>query len=404
MFSFLMFVFCATMIASYANTSRQLQNNDATNKLISLDFRDISVRDILKILADFSGKNIIISDKITGNLTVKLDNITWNQALAVILNMQNLSKQEENNLIIIAPNNGNMLDKAPHTSTITKIHYAKAEEIASLLAKQHGLLAANGTITADPRTNSLLIENTSDKLNAINNFIKNIDVPVKQALIEGRIVTIDDQFTNDLGVQFSTIKNNSNDANNLNMDLPLNTSNPGHFNFTIAKLSDDTVLDMELSALETAGHAKIISNPKLLTANHQTASIESGEEIPYQESTLSGATNVAFKKAVLGLKVTPEILSNNKIILHIQLNQDKVSTINVNGVPAIRTEEIQTQVTVNNQETIVLGGIYEESMQNTKTGTPLLSDIPVLGYLFTRTHKENVRKQLLIFVTTKIVD
>jgi type IV pilus assembly protein PilQ len=377
----------------------------AEEKLISLDFHDINVRELLKILADFSGKNIILSDKINDKITIKLDNVSWTSALDVILQIESLSKQEEDNLIIITQGNGNYTQKPPLYSTSIKINFAKAEDVANLLSKQKGLLAADGSITADARTNSILIQNSSDKITAINNFIKIIDVPVKQALIEGRIVTVDDQFTRDLGIKLGTIKINSNgDANSTNMDLPATLSDPGHFSFTLATLKNDTALDMELSALESQGHAKIVSNPKLLTGNHQTANIESGEEIPYQEKTSSGATDIAFKKAVLGLKVTPEILSNNKIILHLQLNQDKVSSTNVAGVPAIQTEEIQTQITVNNGETIVLGGIYEEIEETEKTKTPFLSDVPLLGALFTSTHKEKTRKELMIFVTSKIVD
>lgn len=378
--------------------------NAQAEKEISLDFRDIATRDLLKLLADFSGKNIIISDKITGKTTVKLEKMPWNEALDAILNLENLTKREENSLIYITPfeNTENGVNKEATKSVVAKLKYAKAEDIANLFTKQHQMFSASGAMIADSRTNSLLIQDNPEKISEINNFIRAIDIPVKQALIEGRIVTIDDNFTKELGLKFSTSGGNS--INGMTMDLPLTVNDPGHFGLAIAKLGDGVVLDMELSALENEGHAKIMSRPELLTRNNESAYIESGEEIPYQETSLSGGTSVTFKKAVLGLKVTPEIISNNKVILHLELNQDKPSTTNVNGVPAIITQQIQTEVTVSNNETIALGGIYEEDTESNIIRTPFLSSIPLVGNLFTSKNNTKTKRELMIFVTPKIVE
>jgi type IV pilus assembly protein PilQ len=228
-------------------------------------------------------------------------------------------------------------------------------------------------------------------------------VPAKQIAIEARIVNIDENYTHELGIEFGTSSGTNNNSNGLSMDLPNNQMNPGQFNFVLAKLNNDMLLDMELSALENEGHGKVISRPKLITLDHEPAYIDSGEDIPYQERTSEGNTNIAFKKAALGLKVTPEIVANNKILLHIQVNQDKVSSLTVQGVPAIDTQEIKTQALVNNKQTVVLGGIYEQTKNTTTVKLPVLGDIPLLGVLFRHKLTENERKELLIFITPQII-
>jgi type IV pilus assembly protein PilQ len=229
-------------------------------------------------------------------------------------------------------------------------------------------------------------------------------VPAKQISIEARIVNIDENYTHELGLEFGTSSGTTNNnSNELSMDLPNNQMNPGQFNFVLAKLTNDVLLDMELSALESEGHGKVISRPKLITLDHEPAYIDSGEDIPYQERTSEGNTNVAFKKATLGLKVTPEIVANNKILLHIKVNQDKVSSLTVQGVPAIDTQEIKTQALVNNKQTVVLGGIYEQTKNTTIIKLPILGNIPLLGVLFRHKLTENERKELLIFITPQII-
>ena len=214
----------------------------------------------------------------------------------------------------------------------------------------------------------------------------------------------DDDFTRELGIKFGTVQESNNkDKNGLSMDTPLIQTGTGHFDFAIAKLGNGTLLDMEISALESEGHGKVISSPKLITLDRKTAHIESGEDIPYQQRTGEGNTDVAFKKAVLGLKVTPEIVSSAQIMLDIAVSQDTVSNIKVEDVPAINTREIQTQVLVNDGQTVVLGGIYEESTGKKKVSIPYLGAIPILGWFFTSVTNETQRKELLIFITPKIL-
>lgn len=371
-------------------------SNAYSENPISLDFNSIATRDLIQLLAQFSHKNIIISDSVKGNISIKLDQVSWNEALALILQMQNLVKHEERNVIFITQ--ANDVPLLPQASII-KIQHTQATELAALLNKQPDL---GGNINADQRTNSILVQATPEKINSIKNFIKNLDVPAQQILIKATIVNVDDNFMRELGVKFGSSKADT-PTNEVKTDLPLDITDPGHFNFAIARLGEGVFLDMELAALENEGHAKIISNPKLLTTNSKPAHIEAGAEIPYQEKTSSGATNVAFKKAVLSLKVTPEIIAR-KVNLLIELNQDKVSELVVNGVPAIDTRAIKTQVLLNTGETIVLGGIYEYSKNNSIVRVPFLGSIPGLGLLFTHKQTKNERKELLIFVTPEIVD
>lgn len=371
-------------------------SNVYSENLMSLDFNSIATRDLIQLLAQFSHKNIIISDSVKGNISVKLDQVSWNEALALILQMQNLVKREERKIIFITQaNDAPLLPQA----SIIKMQHAEATELAALLNKQPDL---GGNIYADQRTNSILVQATPEKINSIKNFIKSLDIPAQQVLIKAIIVNVDDNFMRELGVKFGSSKADS-PSNEVKTDLPLEITDPGHFNFAIARLGAGVFLDMELAALENEGHAKIISNPKLLTTNGKPAHIEAGAEIPYQEKTSSGATNVAFKKAVLSLKVTPEIIAH-KVNLLIELNQDKVSELVVNGVPAIDTRAIKTQVLLNTGETIVLGGIYEYSKNNNVVRVPFLGAIPGLGLLFTHKQIKNERKELLIFVTPEIVD
>lgn len=388
--------------------------NYHVNDYLSLDFDSISTKKILQILAKDAHKNIVISDKVTGKVSVKLDKVTWREALDIILNVQGLIKHESANYIYIAPiSDDTNFAKSQFASLILKLNYAKADELIKLLQNQHDLISNLANINADIRTNSILIREAPDKIPALKNIIKRIDVPMKQVLIEGRIVTIDDNYTQELGIKYSTASDNkpnnkrknddANNNNNVQMDLPFSVNDPGHFGLAVAKIGEGVLLDMELAALEDTGHARIISKPELLTANLKPAYIESGQEIPYQEKTSSGATSVEFKKAVLSLKVTPEIISADKINLTLQMNQDKVSSINVNGVPAIQTQQIQTDVEVANNQTIVLGGIYEQVHSSNKTRIPFLGAIPILGNIFSYKETQNNRKELLIFVTIKLI-
>jgi type IV pilus assembly protein PilQ len=396
-------IFCVVNVTTYASD----KINSSPEKFISLNFHNISVNDLLGVLAESAKQNIIVSDKVKGNITISLSKITWREALEIILKMQNLKADESNNVLYVMPLSEISSSKEPQfmEEKFLKIHYAHAESLVEVLTKNRNLLSPTGSVIADQRTNSLLVKDSPEKLKTIINYLREIDIPIRQVLIEARIIYADENFVRELGLKFGTSKTKSlHGAQGLNMDLPIEKiSDPGLVTFAVAKLGSNTLLDLELAALENEGRGKVLSNPKLVTANRESAYIEAGDEVPYQEKTSSGATSVMFKKAVLGLKVTPEITPGNQINLALQLNQDKVNKSQVNGEPTIQTRQIQTKVLVNNGQTIVLGGIYEESKYHVAMRIPFLSAIPFFGSLFQNQQTLTEHKELLIFVTPKVI-
>lgn len=389
------------------------QTNPApSSDMLSFNVHDIPVRDLLELLAELKNMNLIVSDEVRGKLTLRLDNVTWQQALNAILTMQNLGKKQQDSILLIAPlariaHDTEQADQAQNLiNELLAVHYAKAADLAKLIEdKNSGLLSERGSVAVDTRTNKLWIKDIPDRIKQIHAFVQGMDIPEQQILIAARIVSIDEDSITELGLKFGTVAMNTdnNATNSQNTDMPLTINDVGHFTFSLARLGSNTSLDLALSALAHDGHAEIISKPELVTANRQPAEIQSDQEIPYQESTSSGATNVAFKKAVLGLKVTPEIVPEHKIALQLTVNQDKISSLSVNGVPAINTQEIQTQILVTNGETIVLGGIFEESNLHTKEHTPILGAIPFIGRLFSNKETHQAHKELLLFITPKIM-
>lgn len=393
-------------------------------KPISLNFSHVPVRDVLQLLAQFQQFNLVMSDDVKGDITLHLQNVPWQQALSVILESQGLDEQQIGNVLMIEPV-ATMENLAPLQSILIQLHYAKATDLATLLKdKNNSLLSSRGNVSVDTRTNTLWIKDNPEQLAQIKTLIQQLDVPVKEVLIEARIVNIDEKYEQELGIRFgltragNNLTGNLNGANQLaqnvtpaavnpldrlNVDLPAINTSAATLGIALAKLGGGTLLDLELSALENEGGGEIISSPRLMTANQQPAIILSGQEIPYQESTSSGATSVSFKKAVLSLSVTPQITADSKLILNLQVNQDRPGTTLVQGVPIIETRQIQTQVLVNDGQTIVLGGIYENSQQNQVERVPFLGTLPVVGSLFRHTYKKRDRKELLIFITPKIV-
>lgn len=411
-----------------------------TGKQISLNFQNIPIRSVLQILAEFTGINMVVNEKVQGNITLRLKNIPWDQALDIILKTNSLDKRQTGNVMLIAPSailfeqqrnelkaQQAVVSLSPLRSDLIQINYAKALDIATLLKdKNNSLLSKRGSLSVDTRTNTIWIQDTGLQIDEIRNLISQLDVPVKQVLIEARIVDVTKDFERDLGVLFGisrpthlsgtlaganqlaqgiTPPNVTPIAQRLNVNLaaPVSAGVPGSIGIALAKLGDGILLDLELSALESEGKGEIIASPRLITTNQQAAVIESGEEIPYQESTSSGATAIAFKKAVLSLKVTPQITPDNKILMTLQINQDKPSAQLFNGVPAIRTKEIQTNVLVNNGQTIVLGGIYEQDKNNAINRIPFLGSLPIVGALFRNTHTTISNEELLIFITPRII-
>ncbi|MED5526836.1 MAG: type IV pilus secretin PilQ family protein [Pseudomonadota bacterium] len=423
-------------------TAKEKEKASYDGKRISLNFQDIPVRTVLQIIADYNNFNLVTSDTVNGNITLRLDGVPWDQALDIVLKVKGLGKRVDGNILMVAPADELTAREAqeleaqnkvqtlvPLFSEFIQINYAKAKDLADLLkSSEASLLSERGTVTIDERTNTLLVQDTEDKLKEIKNLIKVLDVPVKQVLIESRIVTVKDSVVEDLGVRLGfTDANGSNGvsgtlegangaanggsssvdlADRLNVNLPAGAENAASIGFHIAKLADGKLLDLELSALEQENKGEIISNPRLTTANQKAAYIEQGTEIPYVQSTSSGATSVTFKKAVLSLQVTPQITPDNKIILDLVITEDTrgdtVQTATGSAV-AIDTKEIGTQVLVDNGETIVLGGIFQQERSKVVYKVPLLGDIPGLGWLFRNTSDSNVKSELLIFVTPRIV-
>ncbi|WP_412755815.1 type IV pilus secretin PilQ [Legionella bozemanae] len=420
----------------------KLKKKVFSGRRISLNFQNISIRAVLQLLADFTGINIVVSDKVQGNITLRLNNIPWDQALDIILTTQGLVKRQTGNVMLIDYKAS--FDKMeaeelktqraiqklePVRSELIQINYAKATDLAILIKdKQNSLLSEKGRVSVDTRTNTIWIQDSGTRINEVRELIKQLDVPVKQVLIEARIVEVTKDFAQDLGIRWGVSKpthlsgtlaganqltqgvapaNVVPFTDRLNLDLvaaPVMGATPASIGIALAQLGDNILLDLELSALESEGLAELISSPRLITANQQSAVIDSGQEIPYQEATSSGATAVAFKKAVLSLKVTPQITPDSKILMELKINQDTaLPNLTFNGVPAIATKEIQTNVLVSNGQTIVLGGIYQQDKSKTITRVPFLGQLPVVGNLFKNTQIALKNDELLIFITPKII-
>jgi len=418
----------------------KLKKQVYTGQLISLNFQNIQIRAVLQLLADFTGINMVVSEQVRGDITLRLNDTPWDQALDIILKTNSLDKRKTGNIMMIAPaadilkqekaeltSQLEVSNLAPLRSDLLQINYAKAADIATLLKdKNTSLLSKRGTISVDMRTNTIWIQDTGAQIEGIRELIKQLDVPVKQVLIEARIVDVTKDFTQDLGITWGvsnythlsgtlaganqisqgiTPPNVTPLADRLNVDLAAAPviGTAASVGLALAKLGNGILLDLELSALESEGRGQVIASPRLITMNQQAAVIESGQEIPYQEATSSGATAVAFKKAVLSLKVTPQITPDNKIMMDLQINQDTPSSQTFNGVPSILTKEIQTTVLVDNGQTIVLGGIYTQTKNNSINRVPFLGQLPVVGALFRNQDTTIENEELLIFITPRII-
>lgn len=413
---------------------------------LSLNFQNIEVRSVLQLIADFTGLNLVVSDSVGGSLTLRLKNVPWDQALDIILKTKGLGMRENGNVLYIAPNEEiaareklelesqqQVEELAPLRSEFMEINYAQASELAALLKdSDNTLLSERGQVSVDDRTNTLLIQDTSLKLNEIRRLIDRLDIPVKQVLIESRIVVANDDFSKDLGSKFGVFNVDGRDLgankvsdvaggnldllepltagdpipieDTLNVNLPLaDATRAGQFALSFLKLPLGFAVNLELSAAQAESRAEVMSNPRIITANQSTARIESGTEIPYVSQTSSGATDVEFKKAVLSLEVTPQITPDDRVNMEVSVTNDSVGDV-VSGVPSINTNEVTSNVLVNNGQTIVLGGIYTEDNTESYTKVPFFGDIPVAGRLFRRDSVTEDKQELLIFITPKIID
>jgi len=422
------------------------RNETYEGERLSLNFQNIEVRSVLQLIADFTGLNLVVSDSVGGALTLRLKNVPWDQALDIILKTKGLGMRENGNVLYIAPNEEiaareklelesqqQVEELAPLRSEFMEINYAKASDLADLLKdSDNTLLSERGQVSVDDRTNTLLIQDTAFKLNEIRRLIDRLDIPVKQVLIESRIVVANDDFSKDLGAKFGVFNTDTRDIINgkgvdtitgnldtlepltagdaipiedtLNVNLPLVAEErAGQFALSFLKLPFGYAVNLELSAAQAESRAEVMSNPRIITANQSTARIESGTEIPFVSQTSSGATDVEFKKAVLSLEVTPQITPDDRVNMEVSVTNDSVGQV-TNGVPSIDTNEVTSNVLVDNGQTIVLGGIYTENSEESSLKVPFFGDLPIAGRLFRRDSVEDSKQELLIFITPKIID
>ncbi|WP_099609524.1 type IV pilus secretin PilQ [Vibrio coralliilyticus] len=441
----LLFSLVITLNAASSEEMRpELEIEGKVSDKLSVNFQDIPVRQVLQQIADYNDFNLVVSDAVSGNLTLRVKEVPWPQLLDIILRMKGLEKRMDGSVLLVATaaeiaqfrqqkleQEKVTAELQPLESEIIAMRFAKAADIAALLSDSAAtrMLSERGAISIDTRTNSLLIRDVAINIQAMKAIITALDVPVKQVQIEARIVSLNEGDLQELGVRWGfsstngshsvggSIENNLANLNLygdsdsslddfLNVNLAATSVNASTIAFQVAKLGSDTLLDLELSALQRESRAEVISSPRLITTNKQPAYIEQGTEIPYLEAASSGATSVNFKKAVLSLKVTPQITSDNRLILDLNVTQDRPGQVVKTGTGeavAIDTQRIGTQVLVNNGETIVLGGIYQHSVSDTVDQVPLLGDIPLLGALFRRTYQQMGKSELLIFVTPTVV-
>ena len=435
------------------------EKREYSGERLTLNFQDLETRAVLQLIADFSGLNIVVSDTVMGSVTLRLQNVPWDQALDIVMTTKGLDMRRNGNVIIVAPaeeiaaREQKALEAVkaletlePLRSEFIQVNYAKASELAELMKGTGGksLLSQRGSVAIDARTNTLLVSDTATSLANIRRLVTTLDIPVRQVTIETRVVIVNDDYTRQLGVRFGSniIKDRNNGQGLMSMtgngagsdtivnsgitnintngspfpvtlppinqryNVNLPVANPAG-SVALAILDSDYLVDLELTALQAEGEGRVVSTPRIVATNQREARILQGTEIPYQESASSGATTTQFKEAVLSLTVTPQITPDDRIIMDLRITKDsvgtEVSTATGGKVPSIDKRELVTQVVVNDGETVVLGGVYETELRNTVNKVPVLGDIPGLGYLFRNKSKVDNNAELLIFVTPKIL-
>lgn len=414
-----------------------------TGEQLSLNFQNIEVRAVLQLIADFTGMNVVVSDTVGGTITLRLQNVPWDQALDIILKSKGLSMRQTGTVVMIAPTqeiaNREKLELeslrqveelSPLRSEFVQINYAKASSISSLLGSggENSLISSRGSVTVDERTNTVLIRDTIENLTEIRKLVDRLDIPIRQVMIESRIVIASSNFYRDLGVRFSagrnagsgdkianiggtmggtdmnfgdTVTGETLGGNLINMGIPAPTASIG---LSWGRVGSH-LIGLELQAMQSEGSGEVVSNPRVVTSNQRKAMIEQGIDIPYQEQTggTAGGSNVSFKRASLMLEVTPQITPDDSIIMDLIVKKDSIGEISASGEPSINTRSIETQVLVNNGETVVLGGVYEQDTIRSEGSVPFVSDIPLIGWLFKSKENKDLRQELLIFVTPKIL-
>jgi type IV pilus assembly protein PilQ len=447
---------------SHSKNRAAEDKKEYSGERLTLNFQDIDVRAVLQLLADTSGQNIVVSDSVQGSVTLRLQNVPWDQALEIVMRSKGLAMRKHDNVIMVGPADElatrekaelqarkDVDDLAPLRSEYVQVNYAKAADLAALIKGKTGntLLSQRGSVAIDERTNTLLLQDSAERIADIRRLVGTLDVPVRQVLIESRVVIVNDDFSRQLGVRLGTTDVRAHGSNGLvsvsgsaaanntivssaltnlqsgsspfpvtipsggsnyldryNVNLPV--ANPAG-RLAASVLSGNYLVDLELSAAQAEDRAEIVSTPHVITSNQKEAAIEQGVEIPYQESASSGATTTQFKKATLSLKVRPQITPDNRVILNLTVTKDSIGQLvqSATGgqVPSIDTRTITTEVLVNDGQTVVLGGIMETEHRRASSKVPMLGDLPVLGNLFKTQTKTNNKDELLIFVTPKIL-
>ena len=430
-----------------------------TGERLSLNFQNVEVRAVLQVIADFTGFNFITSDTVGGNLTLRLKEVPWDQALDIILQTKGLDMRKSGNVVWIAPRDelatkeklaleaqAQISDIEPVRTESFQLNYQKADAFQKILAdKDQRILSKRGSAVIDPRTNTLFVQDTPSRLEQVRALVRKIDVPVRQVLIEARIVEASDTFSRNLGARLgyndfgqsanrpagdtlggrgstrvtfgANLENSSafqsnqiatpiaNFSQGLGVSLPatgIGGRNPGAFSVILFNEALSRFLNLEITALQADGKGRIISSPRVITADQVEATIEQGTEIPYQQATSSGATSVAFKKATLSLKVKPQITPDDNIIMNLNIHKDSVGTVTTAG-PSIDTKQITTEVLIQNGGTVVIGGIYIQTQQDQTTKVPVFGDLPYIGFLFRTNSKQDDRNELLIFISPRII-
>ena len=425
---------------------------------LSLNFQDIGTRAVLQLLAETGGVNIVVSDSVQSNVTLQLNDVPWDQVLDIILTTKGLAMRRNGNVIIVAPP-GELAareqaamdeqlqrqQQEPLRTRYIQVNYAKAADLADLIlgSGQNPFISARGSVAIDERTNTLLVQDVAGRIEDIRSLVARLDMPVRQVLIESRIVIVDEDYRRDLGVRLGATAAGATADDGLiavsgsgaaieslagaaldgtanspaplaggvapvdqryNVNLPI--ANPAG-RLALAILQPDYLLDLELTAIQAEGNGRIVSMPRIITANQKQARIEQGTEIPYQESSSSGATTTQFKEAVLSLLVTPQITPDDRIVMDLVVTKDSVgelvSSATGGFVPSVDTRSVMTQVLVGDGETVVLGGIIETESREATNKVPVLGDVPALGRLFRSRVTVEKEVELMVFVTPRIL-
>ena len=409
---------------------RNVERFAYTGEKLSLNFQDIDVRSVLQLIADFTDLNLVASDTVQGNITLRLQSVPWDQALDLVLKTKSLDKRMIGNVLLIAPADEiaarerqemqaqkQIAELAPLRRELIQVNYAKAAQIAALfqsVTSGSGQSDERGSVTVDDRTNSIIAYQTQDKLDELRRVVAQLDIPVRQVMIEARIVEANVDYSKSLGVRWGgSVKKGSGswntsgqagngDSDNPFVDLGVNSPTAG---LGIGFVSNHAILDLQLTAMEKTGNGEVVSQPKVVTSDKETAKILKGAEIPYQEASSSGSTSTSFKEAALSLEVTPQITPDNRIIMDVKVTKDEPDFANsLNGVPPIKKNEVNANVLVSDGETIVIGGVFSNTQTKSIEKVPFLGDVPFVGRLFRRDIVQDQKSELLVFITPRIMN